>query len=73
MARKKKQEEGLLGEEWLYKINASRILEQLFSNFSERKINYKKIKHSYKITKWLVDNKLDFLLELAKEVANMLN
>ncbi|WP_442949912.1 AAA family ATPase [Nostoc sp.] len=70
--KKKKQEKGLSEKEWLDTIHASNILKQLFSNFSERKIKYGKIKHSYKLTKWLVDNKPNLLLGLAKEVANML-
>ncbi len=74
---KKKQEEGLSEEEWLYKVHASNILEQLFSNLSQRKIKFYKTrkphKHSYRLTKWLVEKKPDFLSGLAEEIAKMLN
>ncbi|WP_413175163.1 AAA family ATPase [Anabaena azotica] len=70
---KKQQEEGLSEEEWLYKVHASNILEQLFSNLSQRKIKFRKPKHSYELTKWLVENKPGFLSGLAEEIAKMLN
>ncbi|MEA5554416.1 AAA family ATPase [Anabaena cylindrica UHCC 0172] len=69
----KKQEEGLSEEEWLYKVHASNILKQLFSNFSQRNIKFRKPKHPYQLTKWLVENKPNFLSGLANEIANMLN
>lgn len=56
-----------------YKVHASNILEQLFSNLSQRKIKFRKPKHPYQLTKWLVDNKPDFLSGLAEEIAKMLN
>ncbi|BAZ28149.1 SMC domain protein [Cylindrospermum sp. NIES-4074] len=70
---KKKREKGISEEEWLYTIHASNILEQLFSNFSNRKFKFRKPKHSEQLTKWLVEYKPDFLLGLAEEVAKMLN
>jgi AAA15 family ATPase/GTPase len=70
---KKKQEEGLSEEEWLYKVHASNIFKQLFSNFSQRNIKFRKPKHPDQLTKWLVENKPDFLSGLANEIANMLN
>lgn len=69
---KKKQEKEFSEEDFLYKVHGSQILEQLFSNFSQRKIKFKKTKHSYELTKWLLEHKRCFLSELAAEVENML-
>ncbi len=68
----KKQEKEFSEEDFLYKIHGSQILQQLFSNFSQREIKFKKLKHSYELTKWLLEHKRCFLSELAAEVENML-
>ncbi|MBD2411305.1 hypothetical protein FACHB389_20785 [Nostoc calcicola FACHB-389] len=57
---------------WLYKIHGAKILESMFQELCENKLEFRKTKHSYKLTEWLVENKPDFLSELAEELGNYL-
>ncbi|MEH2406565.1 AAA family ATPase [Nostoc sp.] len=58
---------------WLYKTHGANILESMFQELCDNKLEFIKTTHSYKITKWLVENKPDFLSELAEELGNFLH
>ncbi|MEH2310172.1 MAG: hypothetical protein V7K35_01800 [Nostoc sp.] len=57
----------------LSKIYDANILERMFQELYDNKLKFRKTTHFYKITKWLVENKPDFLSELAEELGNSLN
>jgi predicted ATP-dependent endonuclease of OLD family len=73
----KKQEQELSETEWLSTVDGSQLLTELFRELSGSKLTFHKTrepyKHSYKLTKWLVEEKPDFLSGLAEEIAKMLN
>ncbi|MBW4425899.1 MAG: ATP-binding protein [Nostoc desertorum CM1-VF14] len=58
---------------WLAKIHGAKILESMFQELCNNKLEFRKTKHSYKLTEWLVENKPNFLSELAEELKNSLN
>ncbi|MEH1856645.1 MAG: AAA family ATPase [Nostoc sp.] len=58
---------------WLSKIHGANILSSLFQELCENKLEFRKTKHSKKLTEWLVENKPDLLSELAEELGNFLN
>ncbi|MEH1793999.1 ATP-dependent nuclease [Nostoc sp.] len=58
---------------WLSKIHGAKILESIFQELCDNKLQFRKTKHSYKLTEWLVENKPDFLSELAEELKDSLN
>ncbi|MEH1844984.1 MAG: AAA family ATPase [Nostoc sp.] len=58
---------------WLSKIHGANILSCLFQELCENKLEFRKTKHSKKLTEWLVENKPDFLSELAEELGNFLH
>lgn len=58
---------------WLSKIHGANILSSLFQEFGENKLEFRKTKHSKKLTEWLVENKPDLLSELAEELGNFLH
>ncbi|MBN3951067.1 MAG: AAA family ATPase [Nostoc sp. NMS7] len=58
---------------WLSKIHGANILSSLFQDLCENKLEFRKTKHSKKLTEWLVENKPDFLSELAEELRNFLH
>ncbi|MEH2424148.1 MAG: AAA family ATPase [Nostoc sp.] len=58
---------------WLSKIHGANILSSLFKELCENKLEFRKTKHSKKLTEWLVENQPNFLSELAQELENSLN
>ncbi|MEI1376930.1 AAA family ATPase [Nostoc sp. UHCC 0926] len=58
---------------WLYKIHGAKIFESMFQKLCDSKLEFRKTKHSYKLTEWLVKNKPDLLSELAEELRNILH
>ncbi|MEH2013398.1 AAA family ATPase [Nostoc sp.] len=58
---------------WLSKIHGANILSSLFQKLCENKLEFRKTKHSKKLTEWLVENKPDLLSELAEELENFLH
>ncbi len=65
--------EEVLDNNWLSKIHGAKVLESIFQELCDSKLEFRKTKHSYKLTEWLVENKPDFLSELAEELGNSLN
>jgi hypothetical protein len=52
-------------EQWLRVVHGARILEDIFSHFSEGQINYDKVKYGPLLTKWLIEHSPDDLAEIA--------
>ena len=52
-------------ENWEKEIDAAKLLTDLFNELTEAKIAYKKTTHSYALTKWLIENKPEFLSEMS--------
>ena len=50
---------------WLRRIDAARILKDLFAEFSEKRVEYDKVKHSTELTRWIVENAPGDLREVA--------
>ncbi|MGJ5633482.1 ATP-dependent nuclease [Nostoc sp. CALU 1950] len=65
--------EEVLENNWLSKIHGANILESMFQELCDNKLEFRKTKHSYKLTEWLVENKPDLLSELAEELENTLH
>ncbi|MDZ8088713.1 MAG: AAA family ATPase [Nostoc sp. DedQUE12b] len=65
--------EEVSNENWLSKIHGANIIESMFQKLCDNKLEFRKTKHSYKLTEWLVENKPDFLSELAEELGNILH
>lgn len=61
-----------LKEEWLIKVHGAKLLELLFREVSGSKLQFRKLKHSYRLTEWLVENNPSFLSGIAGELENML-
>lgn len=51
-------------EEWLKNVHSASLLEDIFSEFSTAKEEYKKTRDSVEITKWLLANKPDTFSEI---------
>ncbi|MEA5601752.1 AAA family ATPase [Nostoc sp. UHCC 0252] len=65
--------EEVSNENWLSKIHGANIIESIFQKLCDNKLEFRKTKHSYKLTEWLVENKPDLLSELAEELGNILH
>ena len=50
--------------EWYQNVHAAKLLEDLFSELTQAKLEYRKTTHSVELTNWLLSNKSEFLLEL---------
>jgi hypothetical protein len=53
------------------RVDAARVLEDLFSNFSETRVSYEKVKHGIALTEWLIRNapeQLDDIVALLTKV-----
>lgn len=50
-------------KEWLENVDGAKLLEDLFKHLKGN-IEYRKTTHSVKLTKWLLENKPDYLAEL---------
>ena len=72
-----KEEQGkeLSDDDWVRKVHAGNLLEDIFSNFSEKRVSFKssKPKYSEKITEWLVEKEPHHLSELADFLQKVLN
>ncbi|MEK7724744.1 MAG: AAA family ATPase [Acidobacteriota bacterium] len=50
--------------DWLKQFHAAELLESLFSELSNKTVEYRKTTHSVELTKWLLENKPEQLKEL---------
>lgn len=57
--------------DWLKNVNGARILEELVSEFSTAKHEYRKTTHSPFLTRWLLANKPSALTELLEHIAGL--
>ncbi|MBD2386841.1 hypothetical protein [Cylindrospermum sp. FACHB-282] len=62
------KKEDVSDDNWLSKIHGASILEKVFQELCENLLEFRKTKHSYKITKWLIKNQPEFLSKLAEEL-----
>ncbi|MBA3923423.1 MAG: AAA family ATPase [Nostocaceae cyanobacterium] len=53
-------------------IHAAKLLEDLFSELSETRVEFKKPHHPYELTKWIVENQPKFLSDLAQFLVNII-
>jgi predicted ATPase len=51
-------------EYWITKVHAAKILEAMFSELSEHRVEYHKTRHSIELTKWLLEHKPEALIEI---------
>ncbi len=57
-------------DRWRQRVNGARILEQIFSDLSETRVTYDKVRHGQMLTEWILGNSPgDFqeLVALVKE------
>lgn len=57
---------------WLKDIHGAKILDHLFAELTEKRVEFKKTKHSYELTKWLVENNSACLQEIVNLLEKIL-
>lgn len=60
-------------EPWINTVDGAKVLERLFAHFSDQTVEYKKVEHGVKLTRWLLDNEIGDLREVAILVEELLN
>ncbi|EDX71740.1 RecF/RecN/SMC N terminal domain protein [Coleofasciculus chthonoplastes PCC 7420] len=61
------QDEKLKNSDWVDQtINAAKLLKDLFSELSENRIEFRKTRHSLKLTEWLLEHEPEQMIELAE-------
>ena len=64
---KNSTEKELSDSQWVDKnIDAAKLLDALFANFSEARVEFRKTKHSVMLTEWLLENNPDSFAELVQ-------
>ncbi|MBW4486862.1 MAG: AAA family ATPase [Trichocoleus desertorum ATA4-8-CV12] len=58
--------ENLSESEWFERVDASKLLKDLFITLSEARVQFSKPKHSYELTSWIVNHQPERFLDLAK-------
>ena len=53
------------------KVDAGRILEELFNHFSETRVSYEKVGHGVALTEWLINNTPGDLREISELLAKV--
>jgi predicted ATP-dependent endonuclease of OLD family len=59
-------------ESYLHKVHGAKIITGVFQTFCGNLLEFRKTKHSYKLTKWIVENQPHLLLGLAEELIRIL-
>jgi predicted ATPase len=72
LSDKNNSEEVLEQNDWLEKVHAANLLECLFSELSNKTVEYRKTTHSVKLTQWLLENKPEQLSELKSFLINLI-
>jgi predicted ATPase len=63
----------LSNSQWVDKnIDAAKLLDALFANFSEARVEFRKTKHSVMLTEWLLENNPDYFSELVQFLQRIL-
>jgi predicted ATPase len=65
--------ENLSETEWLEKVDASKLLKDLFAKLSEARVEFSKPKRPYELTAWLVEHKPEHFSDLANFLEAKLN
>ena len=60
------------GEGWMRDVHGARVLESIFKEFSELRIEYDKVKYGVALTEWIVENTPTELTEVANIIASKL-
>lgn len=59
--------------DWIEKVHAANLLDSLFSELSNKTVEYRKTTHSVKLTQWLLENKSEQLSELKDFLINLVS
>jgi AAA15 family ATPase/GTPase len=59
-------------DQWYAEVHAANLLNDLFNELTNARVNYEKVSHGAKLTEWLIDNEPDVLTELAKLLTEVL-
>jgi len=71
---KKSTDKELSDSQWVDKnIDAAKLLDALFANFSEARVEFRKTKHSVMLTEWLLENNPDSFAELVQFLRGILD
>jgi predicted ATP-dependent endonuclease of OLD family len=73
LSKKEISDEILETADWIKKIHAANLLETLFSELSNKTVEYRKTTHSVKLTQWLLENKPEQLSELKEFLINLIS
>ncbi len=60
------------GDEWMQNVHGAKLLETIFKEFSERRIEYDKVKYGVALTEWILENTPTDLTEVANVIASKL-
>jgi hypothetical protein len=60
------------GSGWAASANAAEVLREIFSNLSQSRVRFDKVKHAVRLTRWLIDNSPDDLTEILDLVKSCL-
>lgn len=52
-------------DDWLKKVHAAKLLDELFTHFSEKRVRFSKTRDSSQLTDWIIENEPNLLSELA--------
>jgi AAA15 family ATPase/GTPase len=63
----------VIDSDWANEVDASKLLKELFVELSETRVDFKKPLHPYEITKWIIANQPEYLLDLAQFLKNILD
>src|SRR4028119_112515 len=67
-------EKELSDSQWVDEnIDAAKLLDALFANFSEARVEFRKTKHSVMLTEWLLENNPDCFAELVQFLQRILD
>ena len=60
------------GDRWIQIAHGAKILETIFEEFSEFRVEYDKVKYGLALTEWLLEHAQADLTEVADVIANKL-
>jgi hypothetical protein len=60
-----------LDGESIESVDAARILTAIFADLTDEKLEFRKLKHSVGLTRWLIENRRDHLLLLGQYVSSL--
>ncbi|WP_407674198.1 AAA family ATPase [Nodularia harveyana] len=67
------KKEEILDDNWLLKVHGAKVLEAIFRELCDSKLEFRKTKHSPMITEWLIKNQPESLCGLSEELKICLN